>query len=137
MTKRVFRSVFLASLVVFLAGLALVVGALYNYFSGQQTTQLRAEARLAAHGVELNGREYFEDLEEGDIRLTWIDSDGTVICDTDADADMMENHSEREEFREAIQYGTGDGSRTSSTLSERTVYYAIRLSDGTVRRTSE
>ena len=104
MTKRIFRSVFLASLVVFLAGLALVVGALYNYFSGQQTTQLRAEARLAAHGVELNGREYFEDLEEGDIRLTWIDSDGTVICDTDADADMMENHSEREEFREAIQY---------------------------------
>lgn len=137
MTKRIFRSVFLASLVVFLAGLALVVGALYNYFSGQQTTQLRAEARLAAHGVELNGREYFEDLEEGDIRLTWIDSDGTVICDTDADADMMENHSEREEFREAIQYGTGDGSRTSSTLSERTVYYAIRLSDGTVLRTSE
>ena len=106
MTKRIFRSVFLASLVVFLAGLALVVGALYNYFSGQQTTQLRAEARL-------------------------------VICDTDADADMMENHSEREEFREAIQYGTGDGSRTSSTLSERTVYYAIRLSDGTVLRTSE
>lgn len=137
MTKRIFRSVFLASLVVFLAGLALVVGALYNYFSEQQMIQLRAEARLAAHGVEQGGMDYFDGLNEGEIRLTWIDSDGTVICDTDADAGVMENHAEREEFREAIQYGTGEGSRTSSTLSERTVYYAIRLSDGTVLRTSE
>ena len=137
MTKRIFRSVFLACLVVFLAGLALVVGALYNYFSSQQMDQLRMEARLAAHGVELNGLDYFEGLNDGAIRLTWIDADGTVIYDTDANADAMENHAEREEFREALQYGTGEGSRTSSTLSERTVYYAIRLEDGTVLRTSE
>ena len=137
MTKRIFRSVFLACLVVFLAGLALVVGALYNYFSSQQMDQLRMEARLAAHGVELNGLDYFEGLNDGAIRLTWIDADGTVIYDTDANAGAMENHAEREEFREALQYGTGEGSRTSSTLSERTVYYAIRLEDGTVLRTSE
>ncbi len=137
MTKRIFRSVFLACLVVFLAGLALVVGALYNYFSAQQMEQLRAEARLAAHAVELSGLDYFEDLDDRELRLTWIDSDGSVICDTDADADLMENHAEREEFREALQYGYGEGSRTSSTLSERTVYYAIRLADGTVLRTSE
>ena len=43
----------------------------------------------------------------------------------------MENHAEREEFREALQYGYGEGERTSTTLSEKTVYYAIRLTDGT------
>ena len=103
MTKRIFRSVFLACLVVFLAGLALVVGALYNYFSSQQMDQLRMEARLAAHGVELNGLDYFEGLNDGAIRLTWIDADGTVIYDTDANACAMENHAEREGFREALQ----------------------------------
>ena len=60
MTKRIFRSVFLASLLVFLAGLALVVGALYNYFSVRQAEQLRVEARLAANGVERAGLEYLE-----------------------------------------------------------------------------
>ena len=137
MTKRIFRSVFLASLVVFLAGLALVVGALYNYFSGQQTTQLHAEARLAAHAVEAQGLDYLESLEESEIRLTWIDADGTVIYDTDAEAGEMENHAQREEFREALQYGSGDGERTSTTLAEKTVYYALRLTDGTVLRTAE
>lgn len=137
MTKRIFRSVFLASLVVFLAGLALVVGALYNYFTTHQAEQLRVEAQLAAHGVELSGLDYFDGLDDDDIRLTWIAADGTVIYDTDAEAGDMENHAEREEFREALQYGYGEGERTSNTLSEKTVYYAIRLTDGSVLRTAE
>ena len=122
MTKRIFRSVFLASLVVFVAGLALVVGALYNYFTTHQAEQLRVEAQLAAHGVELSGLDYFDGLDDDDIRLTWIAADGTVIYDTDAEAGDMENHAEREEFREALQYGYGEGERTSNTLSEKTVY---------------
>ena len=71
------------------------------------------------------------------MRLTWIAADGTVIYDSDAEAGEMENHAEREEFREALEYGFGEGERTSSTLSEKTVYYAIRLSDGSVLRTAE
>ena len=137
MTKRIFRSVFLASLIVFLAGLALVVGALYNYFSSQQSEQLRIEAQLAARGVEESGMAFFGGLDGSSVRLTWIDSDGRVIYDTDAEADKMENHAEREEFIEAERYGFGDGERTSSTLSEKTVYYAVRLSDGSVLRTAE
>ena len=137
MTKRIFRSVFLASLLVFLAGLALVVGTMYNYFSVRQAGQLHIEARLAANGVERAGLEYLDTVDDGEVRLTWIAEDGTVIYDTDAEAGEMENHAEREEFREALRYGTGEGERTSSTLSEKTVYYAIRLSDGSVLRTAE
>ena len=137
MTKRIFRSVFLASLLVFLAGLALVVGALYSYFGSRQAEQLRVEASLAARAVEAGGEGYLEGLDGGEIRLTWIAADGSVIYDTDADAGVMENHAGREEFREALQYGSGEGERTSSTLGEKTVYYALRLSDGTVLRTAE
>ena len=137
MTRRIIKSVFLASLAVFAAGLALVVGALYDYFSERQTEQLAAEARLAANAVEHEGLDYLESLDDGDIRLTWIAADGSVIYDTDADAGEMENHAEREEFREALAAGVGSGERTSSTLSEKTVYYALRLSDGSVLRTAE
>ena len=137
MTRRIFRSVFLASLAVFLAGLALVVGTMYGYFSDRQAEQLRVEARLAANGVERAGLEYLETVDDGEVRLTWIAADGTVIYDSDAEAGEMENHAEREEFREALEYGFGEGERTSSTLSEKTVYYAIRLSDGSVLRTAE
>ena len=40
MTKRIFRSVFLTAFAVMLACIALIVGALYSYFSARQEAQL-------------------------------------------------------------------------------------------------
>ena len=135
MTKRIFRSVFLAAFAVFIACLVLVMGALYSYFSARQEAQLGIEARLAAAGVESGGEAYLENFGRQDgLRLTWIDSDGTVLYDTNADASSMENHADREEVSQALQTGSGEGKRVSATLSEKTVYIALRLSDGTVLR---
>ena len=135
MTKRIFRSVFLAAFAVFIACLVLVMGALYSYFSARQESQLAVEARLAAAGVEAGGKEYLEDFGRQDgLRLTWIAADGTVLYDTNADASSMENHADREEISEALETGSGEGKRVSATLSEKTVYIALRLSDGTVIR---
>ena len=135
MTKRIFRSVFLAAFAVFIACLVLVMGALYSYFSARQESQLAVEARLAAAGVEAGGKEYLEDFGRQDgLRLTWIAADGTVLYDTNADASSMENHADREEIAEALDTGSGEGKRVSATLSEKTVYIALRLSDGTVIR---
>lgn len=135
MTKRIFRSVFLAAFAVFIACLVLVMGALYSYFSARQEAQLTIEARLAAAGVESGGEAYLENFGRQDgLRLTWIDSDGTVLYDTNADASSMENHADREEVSQALQTGSGEGKRVSATLSEKTVYIALRLSDGTVLR---
>ena len=135
MTKRIFRSVFLAVFAVFIACLVLVMGALYSYFSARQEAQLGIEARLAAAGVESGGEAYLENFGRQDgLRLTWIDSDGTVLYDTNADASSMENHADREEVSQALQTGSGEGKRVSATLSEKTVYIALRLSDGTVLR---
>ena len=99
MTKRIFRSVILTALAVFLACLALVMGALYSYFSARQEKQLGTELALAAAGVEANGLSYLESLGRRDgLRLTWVDADGTVIFDSNADAASMENHAAREEI---------------------------------------
>ena len=135
MTKRIFRSVFLTAFAVMLACIALIVGALYSYFSARQEAQLATEVRLAAAGVEADGLDYLEALGRRDgLRLTWIAADGAVLYDSNADAAAMENHADREEFAEALETGSGEGRRVSATLSEKTAYIALRLSDGTVLR---
>ena len=136
MSKKIFRSILLTAFVVLLTSLAVTMASLYGYFSKEQGLQLRQELSLAARGVELGGRAYLADMESEAYRLTWVDADGKVLYDTRTPAGNMENHGEREEIREALATGEGAGSRMSETLMRRTVYYATRLSDGTVLRIS-
>lgn len=136
MTKRVFRSIFLASLAVLLATLALILGALYTYFSDVQAEQLRLQTALVAHALEREGVSYFDGLDTADRRITWIAADGTVLYDSRSDSGEMENHLEREEVKAALATGSGTSFRYSDTLMERYIYTAQRLSDGTVLRLS-
>ena len=136
MTKRVFRSIFLASLAVLLAAVVLILGALYTYFSDVQAEQLRLQTALVAHALETEGVSYFDDLDTSDRRITWIAADGTVLYDSRSDSGVMENHLEREEVKAALATGSGTSFRYSDTLMERYIYTAQRLSDGTVLRFS-
>jgi len=144
MTKKIFRSILLVAAVVLLANLVIVMGCLYNYFMSAQEQQLKDELRLAAYGVEENGQGYLERLTvpdyryawRPDYRLTWVDSDGTVLFDTVDSAENMENHGNRVEIREAFAKGESSSIRYSATLTERTLYYARALNDGTVLRIS-
>lgn len=70
-------------------------------------------------------------------RVTLIDTDGTVIFDSRQLASKMENHKYRVEIKEAQKSGTGIDTRVSSTLGERTFYYAIKLDDGSILRLSK
>lgn len=137
MTKRIFRSICIVAIAVFLASLVLIMGVLYDYFSDQQMKSLKTETALCASAVENNGLEYLHSVSEGDLRITWISSDGTVLFDTKARTDHMENHLEREEIKEALQNGKGESARRSDTLMEKQLYSAIQLSDGTVLRLSK
>lgn len=136
MTKRVFRSIFLASLAVLLAAVVLILGALYTYFSDVQAEQLRLQTALSAHALEREGVSYFDGLDTADRRITWIAADGTVLYDSRSDSGVMENHLEREEVKAALATGSGTSFRYSDTLMERYIYTAQRLSDGTVLRLS-
>ena len=136
MTKRIFHSIFVVALAVFLASLTLIMGALYSYFSQVQRTQLKNQTALAAQAVSHEGLDYLEELDLGDCRVTWISADGTVIYDSTADQSGMENHLERQEIRQALASGFGESTRYSSTLMDQTVYAAQLLPDGTVLRLS-
>lgn len=136
MTKRIFRSICLAAIAVFLASVALFLFVLYDYFGNVQQNQLRTQTELAAQGVESAGADYLEGLDPKGYRITWIAADGEVLFDSGAFAAEMENHLEREEIKEAIETGYGESSRYSATLMERTLYSAVRLADNTVVRLS-
>ena len=136
MANKIFRSTMLVAAVVLLCSLGVILGVLYNHFSGVQLVQLKNELSLAATGTEVYGTGFLESLEPENFRLTWIDTDGTVIFDTQVDQSSMENHANRQEIQGALRYGTGSAVRTSQTLTEQTYYEARRLRDGTVLRIS-
>lgn len=136
MTKRIFHSICLVAITVFFASIFLFLGVLHHYFSDVQQGQLKMQTNLAAQGVTNEGMDYFQGLEVADYRITWIDAQGIVRYDSQSDSAGMENHLEREEVKEAMESGYGESRRYSPTLTERFLYAARKLPDGTVLRLS-
>ena len=136
MTIKIFRSIFATSLVVLAATLLIITSFLYDYFMNIQINQLKDELSIASVGTEQSGEEYLSNLKSDNFRLTWVASDGTVLFDSQADEVTMDNHLDREEIAEAFETGKGSSSRHSATLTEKTLYEAVLLSDGTVLRIS-
>ena len=136
MTKKIFSSIMLTAACVLLASMITIVGFLRDYFGGIEESGLREELGIAAVGVEDEGTDYLAALPDGQRRFTWIAADGSVIYDTNADTDSLENHSDREEFKAALETGAGESVRYSNTLMQKTMYAARRLDDGTVLRVS-
>lgn len=136
MTRKIFQSIIAVVISVLLLSLALITGVLYNHFETTMLDQLRTTAQFAEQGVEQEGMAYFDSLHAQNCRVTWIAADGTVKYDNRSNPKTMENHANRQEVREAMENDSGTSVRRSSTLSEHTMYYAKRLSDGTVLRLS-
>lgn len=125
-----------------LAVIATVIGITIIYYSLFQK-QVRAELSVSAK--LLKDTHYFEsvniDIDEIDLstdlselRVTWIDEDGTVLYDNDASAELLSNHNDRPEIQEAFDKGSGEAIRKSDTMNKTTFYYAVLLDNGTVLR---
>ncbi len=136
MTKKIFRSTLLVAVLVLLCSLGIVTGVLYTNFTEVHIRQLKDELSLAVTGTEQYGNAFLENVEAERFRITWIDTNGTVLFDTQVAQSEMENHADREEFREAFETGEGSAVRVSSTLTKQTYYEAQKLQDGTVLRIS-
>ncbi len=111
------------SIAVVIASVLCTTAVFYNLFQRQVLHDLSESAAL------LSGSEY-----KGDLRVTLIDSDGTVRYDNDTDPDQLTNHSDRPEFEQAVETGEGEAVRKSDTMGQNTVYYALQLADGSVLR---
>ncbi|MBE6588362.1 MAG: histidine kinase [Ruminococcaceae bacterium] len=136
MTKRIHDSILIVSLVAFLCSILVILGVSYPYFNEALRTEIMREADYLCAGAEIGGKEYLERFQE-EHRITLIDTDGSIIYDTVDDTHKLENHRDREEVKEALENGEGESYRYSATLTEKTYYYARRLSNGTVLRVSD
>ncbi len=138
MKSRIFKGIILIAILVWLACLVLILGALYLQYNGEYVRELKNEANIVARAVEISGMDYLESLQlEENNRITWIAADGTVKFDSSVSEQTMENHGDRPEVEEAERTGYGEDTRYSKTLAEKTMYSAVRLEDGSVLRVSQ
>lgn len=136
MTKKIFRSIVIVAAIVLLASLVIISSCFYEYFGRLQRQEMKDELYLAATAVEHGGDDYLKNISSGHFRLSLIAKDGSVLYDTAADAESLENHGGREEIKQALESGEGESVRYSSTLLQKTIYCAKRLNDGRVLRIS-
>ncbi len=136
MVNKIFRSNFFTSMLILLMSFCLIFGVLFSYFEAQMFTELESEAGYISYAVKNDGIDFINNFNGKGKRITWVSSDGTVLADTKADAEELENHADRKEIADALKNGKGTSSRYSDTLMQKTLYYAEKLDDGTILRVS-
>ncbi len=136
MTKRIFRSMCGVAVSVIIITIALLIGIVYGYFSASETSHLKTYTAFVSRGIEISGKDFFNDLNTEKYRVTLISKDGKVLYDTHKDISQMENHMERQEIKDAIKKGFGYSKRKSQTFMKVYLYYAERLPDGEIVRVS-
>lgn len=137
MTKRIFRAIFSVSVLVFLACIVLVMGALYTYYSSIDRDRIISQTNVIADAVNTVGDSFLEGNTEdfGNLRITLIDTLGNVVYDSKY-KEINENHLDRAEVKAALANGTGESVRYSDTMMKRSYYRAVKLDDGRILRTS-
>ena len=142
MSRRLRRALELISLfaVVFMAAAAALL--FQGAFGRQVDRDLERMTRAIAVGYESAAVQDPESLADylpgSPLRLTLIDTDGTVLFDSDhRDESDMDNHLTRPEIAQALESGQGHSVRESPTLGQETHYYALRLESGQVLRLAE
>ncbi len=137
MKNKIFRTlVALAATAVLLASLLITFVVSQDFFN-ETKKELRQEARYISMGLQSGGNSYLNLIaaeNSDDVRITLIDTDGTVLFDNQAEANTLENHAMRQEVMEAVEKGSGEEERFSDTLDKTTYYYAVRLDDGKILR---
>ena len=136
MKKRMQLNFMAIAMISMIAVLLLTTVVFYNLFQNEVIENLHTCADMLGEDL-VNYKDTDRIISQkkvDNIRVTLIDKDGVVLADSDVNADVLENHKERPEVKEAIEKGSGKSIRTSNTLSHASYYYAIRLSDGNILR---
>ena len=136
MVDKICRSNFVTSIIILLMSFSLTFGVLFGYFEMQMFKELQSEAGYISYAMKNEGADFINKSKGNSTRITLIAPDGTVLADTSANVEELENHSDRKEVKDALRNGNGTSSRYSSTLMQKTMYYAERLEDGSILRVS-
>lgn len=136
LTFRIFLSTLSVGVLVYFLCALIFISNMYNYFEKQIFNELETEATFLekyAENFDLNSLSGFNTIKN---RITLIHNDGTVFFDNQVDFKNLENHSLRQEFIQAKEKGSAKISRYSSTMTDKTLYFAKLLSTGDILRIS-
>ena len=141
MKRRIFTSIFFASLLTLILTFAFVSAILYNNAATSIKREVRNESIYISEAIKsyneniIDISSYLNSAGAKSLnRITLISSDGTVTYDNFAQIQTMDNHSDRPEFIDAMKTGQGEITRFSDTLGESTYYYALKLNNNDVLR---
>ncbi len=136
MRSKINKTLFLISLIAVIASTASLTFVYYRLFEKQVWEDLKESAGLLVQSsvFEKGKQENLSSFSEGKIRITWIDEDGTVLFDNDADKQNLSNHLKRPEIIMALKEGEGSSRRKSDTMGFDTFYYAVLLENRTILR---
>lgn len=135
MVNKTFTKILSLGLGIVLVTSLLTVGIFYANYTKQAQSNLKTLATIISSEINAGGDySFINDSYNDDTRITVIDSNGQVVCDSKEDAGKMGSHADRPEFKEALENGQGSTIRRSATIDETTYYYAIKLDSGDVLR---
>lgn len=135
LTFRIFINTFLVGTLVYFICSFMFFGNLYTHFEEQIFNELESESIFLEDYVLNCDLQKLQNLKTKN-RITLIHNDGSVYFDNTVSFEKMENHALRSEFLGAIDKGVSKISRYSSTMTEKTLYFAKLLSNGDVLRIS-
>ena len=120
MRKKIQRSMVMVLFITLLLSYAILTVIMYNRNLALLESEVRQEARYIRTAVNISGSEYLEEMNGVDwtTRVTQIDRDGNVLYDTRRDESTLENHSGRQEIKEAFTDGEGEEIRVSDTVGQ-------------------
>lgn len=128
------KFIMISALAVFVTGFCGML-LFYNILKTQIVDDLKTYAQMASvMDMDKFKEKMNHELWKDGLRITWIDSDGTVLYDNLEDESKMENHLDRTEIQQAMQTGEGHSMRRSATSSKHTFYYALKIEDGVIIR---
>ena len=137
LTKKIFYGIMTICVVAVITAIVLVTALMYGKSIDSVEEAVRRDSLLISHAVEECGGKYLDEADfDENIRVTWINSNGKVIFDSEKETDSLENHADRTEISQAFKTGEGSSSRYSKTIMKKTINHAVRLDNGSVIRVS-
>ncbi len=135
MQKKIFRVMTVMSATVLLIFALIMASITYTSDKNNAENALKNAANLIIQqdlDVEKID-EYLKNALPYDVRLTYVNNEGRVIYDNQADKSEMGNHLDRKEIEQARKNNIGEATRFSETLGKSTYYYAVKYGDGILR----
>lgn len=131
-----FRFLFIGLLSILLTAVSFTL-VFYSAFQEQTKEDLQNSAGIIAKNDDfLTDPNRLAIYGSDQMRITLISPDGQIQYESRADESRMDNHLSRPEIQSALQNGSGEAMRQSSTLGYDTYYYALRLQNGSILRVS-